>query len=183
MSFRDFILSFTPFANKNSAASKKTEEFLKQLKNEKEDLDHLQRQINSLRTGLNESPDTDQNGYFKGLLTKFESEESALNQKIARLNEMYQNKMQSLPPQQAMQASDLIERNQERFQEQTQRMHDLMESNQMRAQDQVERLNALMEQNQMLLEALIERTNTLMERTNSLMEQGQARQQNYLRRN
>jgi hypothetical protein len=182
-SFRNFILSFTPFANKHSEADKKTEEFLKQLKNEKEDLNHLQRQINSLRTGLNESPDTDQNGYFKGLLTKFESEAYALNKKIAQLNEESQEKAQNSSLQGAAQPSRLAEQNQQTFQEQAQRMRDLTESNQMRAQEQMERLNALMEQNQMLLEALIERTNTMMERTNSLIEQEQARQQNYPQRN
>jgi hypothetical protein len=163
MSWRNFILHLADISSQKKEADKKTDEFLNQLKNKKEDLDYLREQINSLRTGLKESPDTDQNGYFKDLLTKFEDEEYALNQKIAQLDQVYQDRLRSLSPQEALQTSRLIEQNQANFQEQAQRMRDLMESNQMRAEAQMERLNDLMEQNQMYLEALIERTNALME--------------------
>lgn len=164
MSFWKFILNYTAISSRGrDLADEQTDSFLKQLKDQKEDLDYLQEQVKNLREGLKEMPDNSQNGYFRDLLSKYENKEQALNQHVMQMDNSFQQKMQTMSPQEAARVSPLLQQSQQNFQEQAQRMNDLIESNQMRAEAQAERLSDLMEQNRMNLEALIERTNNILE--------------------
>jgi len=170
MSFWDFIINFTHISSLNRGADEKTEEFLKDLKDKKENLDYLQQQINSLRTGLKEMPDSHSNEYFRNLLSKFENEEYLLNQQIAQLDHVFADKLRNQSQKDAEETARLIRQNQENFKAQQELMRNMMEANQMRAEAQMERLNDLMEQHQMFLEALIDRTSALMEERQNHMQ-------------
>ena len=170
MSFWDFIVNFTHISSLNRGIDQKSDEFLKDLKDKKENLDYLQQQINSLRTGLKEMPDAHSNEYFRNLLSKFENEEYLLNQQVAQLNHVFEDKLRNQSQKDAEETARLIQQNQRNFKEQQEVMRNLMESNQMRAEAQMERLNDLMEQHQMFLEALIDRTSALMEERQNHMQ-------------
>jgi hypothetical protein len=163
MNFWDFMLKFTHLSSLSMGADAKTDDFLKQMKDKKEDLDYLQNQIKNLRMGLKEMPNEDQNQYFRDLLEKYQDQEYKLNQQITQMDQTLQEKLQKLSPKEADQSARLIGQNQLNFQEQARRVREMVESNQMRAREQLEMLSDLMEQHQMLLEAMIDRMNTLME--------------------
>jgi GTP1/Obg family GTP-binding protein len=147
------------FFQNNSVLKKddeKTNDFIQQLEDKKENLAFVRQQIDDLTEGLKEMPDKNQNGYFRDLLTDYQQKEKTLEE--------------------SLRASNLIERVHESAQEQTQEMNDRMEALQMRAQDQIEMMNDLMEQNQTRMEAL-------MEKTNGLAELNQIRLESYTQRN
>lgn len=176
MGLGGFLFNQSGISGQFRDADRKTDEFIRQLKDKKEDLDYLQDQIGRLKQGLKEMPDNSQDGYFTNLLKDFQGKEYILRKQINQLDQSNQKGLQSPHPEDDVQISPLIEQNRENIQDQTQRMNDLLESNQLSIQYQMQMINDLMEQGQMNLDAL-------MERTNDLMDLNQINLQNYALRN
>ena len=185
---------FHPFFNtapeKNAAESvkinpkdKELSEFIKKVEDNKDDLNFLQHQVDSLTQGLEELPNKSQGDYFKDLLTKIQDKENLLKQQIAKQRQEYRDNYQYMHPQENTNPSRLSEQNQENLRNQMERSRDMMEAQQMRMQDQVERMNDLLEQNQDRMRALIDRTNEIAEQNQIRSEQNQMRMENSRQKN